>query len=158
MKILLDTNAYSTMMKGHVQVQDWIRASESVTMTAPVIGELLFGFACGTREEENKSILHDFLLQPPVTFHQANMETCEVNARIGKQLKAQGTPIPTNDHWIASFAIQHNLTLLTRDRHFRHIAGLPLLTWESSCFVMVRCKEMNTPPRSDSGTGNGAPG
>ncbi|MBX3424918.1 MAG: PIN domain-containing protein [Pirellulales bacterium] len=38
----------------------------------------------------------------------------------------RGTPIPTNDVWIAAQALQHNLTLDTRDEHFRKVPGLKL--------------------------------
>lgn len=37
----------------------------------------------------------------------------------------QGTPIPTNDIWIAAIVLQHDLALLTGDAHFSslpHIA------------------------------------
>jgi predicted nucleic acid-binding protein len=37
------------------------------------------------------------------------------------QLRRQGTPIPTNDLWIASLVLQHDLVLCARDRHFDHL-------------------------------------
>jgi predicted nucleic acid-binding protein len=37
------------------------------------------------------------------------------------QLRRQGTPIPTNDIWIAALVLQHDLVLLTDDTHFSNI-------------------------------------
>jgi predicted nucleic acid-binding protein len=37
------------------------------------------------------------------------------------QLRRQGTPIPTNDLWIAALVLQHDLVLCARDRHFDHL-------------------------------------
>jgi predicted nucleic acid-binding protein len=39
-------------------------------------------------------------------------------ARLFRQLRIQGTPIPTNDIWLAALVVQHNLRLFARDRHF----------------------------------------
>jgi len=38
--------------------------------------------------------------------------------RVPIQLRGQGTPIPTNDMWVAALVLQHDLCLLDRDRHF----------------------------------------
>lgn len=34
------------------------------------------------------------------------------------QLRRAGTSIPVSDLWIAALVVQHDLTLLTQDRHF----------------------------------------
>lgn len=45
-------------------------------------------------------------------------------ARVYAQLKAQGTPIPVHDIWIAALALQHDLLLASRDRHFDRLPQL----------------------------------
>jgi tRNA(fMet)-specific endonuclease VapC len=124
MRLLLDTNAYSGMMRGDPGVASLIRMAEHVYLPHPVIGELLFGFRLGRREDENLQILREFLAAPVVSVMGIDYETCEVYARIGEQLRSAGTPVPTNDHWIAAIAIRHHLTLLTRDAHFSRVPGL----------------------------------
>jgi len=52
-------------------------------------------------------------------------ETAEQYARLFVQLKRAGTPVPDNDLWIAALVLEHDLTLITRDGHFRHIPQLP---------------------------------
>jgi tRNA(fMet)-specific endonuclease VapC len=129
MRLLLDTNAFSAMMRGEPMVQNWIRTAEKIIVPYTVLGELLYGFACGNRKDENIVLLQRFLKHPLVSTTGQDMEVCEVYSRIGKQLREQGTPIPSNDHWIAATALRHNLTLVTRDRHFSYLPGLALLSW-----------------------------
>ncbi len=50
--------------------------------------------------------------------------TSDRYSRIALHLKRQGTPIPSNDIWIAAQAIEHGVELITSDRHFENIAGL----------------------------------
>ena len=45
-------------------------------------------------------------------------------SRIALQLKQHGTPISTNDIWIAAQTMEHGGELITSDRHFERIAGL----------------------------------
>jgi len=49
-------------------------------------------------------------------------ETSGRYAAIYETLRTAGTPIPTNDVWIAASAMQHGLRLLTLDSHFRRVA------------------------------------
>lgn len=130
MKLLLDTNAYSALMRGTPAVRHLVALAEHLYLPMPVIGELLFGFQHGSRTMENFRHLQDFLGQNVVSLAGVDFEVCEVYARIGKELRDKGSPIPTNDHWIAAIAIRNNLTLLTRDRHFVHVAGLAVAHWD----------------------------
>jgi tRNA(fMet)-specific endonuclease VapC len=55
--------------------------------------------------------------------------TARIYGRIRHELRAKGRPIPVNDTWIAAIALQHDLTLLTRDEHFKAVDHLPLQSW-----------------------------
>ena len=129
MRLLLDTNAYSALMAGESGARRLITLAERVAIPMPVIGELLYGFRLGTRSVENQQILQDFLGQRVVDMVGIDFEVCEFYARIGEQLRSCGSPIPTNDHWIAAIAIRHHLSLMSRDRHFDRIPGLEVLRW-----------------------------
>ena len=48
-------------------------------------------------------------------------------AQLFHQLRRQGTPIPTNDLWIAALVVQHDLHLFARDAHFDHLSQIPRL-------------------------------
>ena len=45
-------------------------------------------------------------------------------AQLLSSLRKQGTPIPTNDMWLAALVLQHNLALHARDKHFEHLPQL----------------------------------
>jgi tRNA(fMet)-specific endonuclease VapC len=44
-------------------------------------------------------------------------------------LRTSGRMIPDNDIWIAASAMQHGLTLATRDQHFQAVDGLQTVSW-----------------------------
>ncbi|MCP4602570.1 MAG: type II toxin-antitoxin system VapC family toxin [Proteobacteria bacterium] len=90
------------------------------------IGELLSGFKAGNREKENRTELNSFLDSPRVTLYTVDENTAEQYSSLINRLKNQGTPIPTNDIWIAASALQHGLMLFTLDKHFSNVSGLLL--------------------------------
>jgi tRNA(fMet)-specific endonuclease VapC len=65
-----------------------------------------------------------FLSKPEVYSLFADDQTTQQYASVYRQLRRQGTPIPTNDIWIAALVLQHGLTLHARDRHFDHLPQL----------------------------------
>ena len=46
-------------------------------------------------------------------------------------MRNKGTPLPTNDIWIAATAIRAGATVLTFDAHFREIARVAVLVLEA---------------------------
>ena len=79
------------------------------------------GFAHGGKEKKNRDILREFLASPRLQVLDINQETSERYAAIINYLWEQGTPIPTNDLWIAATAMQHGLKLVTTDGHYRNV-------------------------------------
>ena len=51
------------------------------------------------------------------------------HSSIRTELKKAGTPIPSNDVWIAALCRQHSLPLVSRDRHFDCVAGIKRVEW-----------------------------
>ena len=121
MKLALDTNRYSDFARGDEYTVSCIRQARIVAMPLIVLAELRAGFACGTRSKENEKNLTLFLNSERVKILYPDDETTHHYARIFHQLKNQGTPIPTNDIWIASLVTQHELVLLARDKHFEQL-------------------------------------
>lgn len=124
MKLLLDTNAYVALMKGHNGVANRIRKAERVFLSAIVAGELLFGFRNGSRCEKNMSELDRFLENRFVEFLPVSYTTADRFGRIAALLRRRGTPMPSNDIWIAAHAIESGAELLSFDRHFENIESL----------------------------------
>ncbi|HKY35947.1 MAG TPA: type II toxin-antitoxin system VapC family toxin [Polyangiaceae bacterium] len=124
MNRLLDTNAYVELRKGDEQVAALVRRSESVAFSMVVVGELLFGFRNGNRYQSNLATLEEFLAEPWVKLHEVTRTTADRFGRIAAALRKAGTPIPTNDVWIAAHAFETGAELITFDRHFENVAGL----------------------------------
>jgi predicted nucleic acid-binding protein len=102
------------------------RHCERIGVDITVLAELFSGFAMGNREQQNREELQEFLKTPRVYILHHDMKTAEYYAKIVKQLRKKGRPIPTNDIWIAANAIKHALTLYSFDAHFRNIEGLTI--------------------------------
>jgi tRNA(fMet)-specific endonuclease VapC len=131
-KILLDTNAYSAFMNGDEDVLSALGAAEVVYLSVFVLGELLTGFAGGRKEQENLRLLEQFKSRSTVKILNATEETSEIFASIKHSLAKAGTPIPINDIWIASHAIETGSLLVTKDGHFKTVPGLRILNLEKS--------------------------
>ncbi len=121
MRVLVDSNRYRDFCEGVPAVVDIFRRAIEIHLPFIVVGELRAGFGCGTRSVENERTLTQFLQRSRVNLLLATQDTTRHYANLFRQLRTQGTPIPTNDLWIAALTIEHDLILLSRDEHFRHL-------------------------------------
>lgn len=124
MRVLLDTSAYSALMADRGSVADIVRRADAVLLSAVVLGELLFGFRNGARYDENRAQLDAFLSRRFVQTLEITLDSAERFGLIAAQLRRRGTPIPTNDVWIAAHAMESGSQLLSFDRHFDAVDGL----------------------------------
>jgi len=122
--ILLDTNAYVAFKCGAPEAVEIIRYSPLIAISAIVLGELLGGFAIGTREAANRGELERFLAADRVRLLHVDSGTAEHYAAVYRELRRKGQPIPTNDMWIAATALQHRLAVFSYDTHYRAVSGL----------------------------------
>lgn len=122
--LLLDTNAYTALMLGDADTLEVLAYAERLLMNSVVLGELLGGFAAGTREASNRAVLAKFLDSPRVELLTLTATTADSYALVYCSLRRKGQPIPSNDLWIAASALEHGAALLTRDAHFAHVEGL----------------------------------
>lgn len=121
MRVALDTNRYVDLCRGVTETVGLIETAEAVILPFVVLGELRAGFIHGRRQAENERTLRRFLLKDGVEVLFADDQTTHHYASIFRQLRKQGTPIPTNDMWLAALVVQHNLVLHARDSHFDHL-------------------------------------
>jgi len=125
--ILIDTNIYSYALKGDPDTIAVLQKAQKIGISAISIGELISGFKGGNRESLNRAELEEFLDSPRVHIYGIDEDTAEFYADILNRLRENGKPIPTNDIWIASVALQHGLKVFSKDQHFKHISGLMLI-------------------------------
>jgi tRNA(fMet)-specific endonuclease VapC len=121
MKIALDANRYTDFCRNIPEAVEPVRRAEQVHLPFIVVGELRAGFRCGKRSRQNEIVLRRFLQSPRVSILLADEGTTHIYAGLFAQLRAAGTPIPTNDMWLASLVLQHDLELCSRDKHFDHL-------------------------------------
>ncbi len=122
--VLLDTNAYTAFKQGVPDAVEIIQRAPQVVLCSVVIGELLAGFAVGSREEQNRQELQQFLTSTRVVIVAVDEHTATRYATIYRSLRAKGRPIPTNDMWIAAMALQYGCALFSFDGHFQAVDGL----------------------------------
>lgn len=122
----LDTNVVIAVFAGERRVQRKLKRS-AIVISSVVIGELLFGALNSGRPAENVARIEEFALANSVL--PCDTKTARHYAQIKKRLRGKGKPVPENDIWIAALALQHDLTLVSRDRHFGEIDNLKLESW-----------------------------
>src|SRR5438477_12231486 len=115
----LDTSAYSHFKRGERRVVELIDAAEWLGMPTIVLGELRAGFLLGGRPAANEDELREFLLTPVVDVLAVDAEVSRHYAEIVVDLRRAGTPITTNDIWIAAIAACEGALVLSYDVHFK---------------------------------------
>jgi tRNA(fMet)-specific endonuclease VapC len=126
-RALVDTNIYSLAMRGDPDVLDHLQQLDEIGFSVVSLGELLDGFLGGSREDQNRLELARFLDSPRVRVLTIDEDTAEFYASAFQALRRAGTPIPTNDLWIAALAQRHGLPVYSRDAHFQAVPGLVLV-------------------------------
>lgn len=132
MRFLVDTSVWSLALRRDraglepavERVESALRSGELVAVTGEILQELLQGFQ-GPRD--SKSIVERFaaleLLVPTRDDHIAA-------ASIRNTCRRKGIQIGTIDALLAQLAIGRELTLLTTDNDFAHVAEIhPLSVW-----------------------------
>lgn len=125
--LLLDTNAVIAIFANDRAALDLLRANDECLLPSTVLGELYFGAAHSAKSIENRKRIDRF--SSSIAVLPSDAVTAAHYGRIKNELKVAGSPIPENDIWIASIAVQYNLTLMSNDRHFDNIRGLTRAAW-----------------------------
>jgi len=126
-RLALDTNRYTDMARGDSSLRELLESAEFIGLPFVVLAELRAGFAAGTRWSENEQILRRFLGLPGVEVLWATEATIHHYVALYRQLRSQGVAIPTHDLWIAGLVLEHDLQLMSRDKHFERLPQIPVL-------------------------------
>jgi tRNA(fMet)-specific endonuclease VapC len=121
MRTLIDTSAYIAASKGHQDVGNRMQDSTEIFLSPIVLGEILVGLRQSPRRDWEREQLSGFLALPAVGVLEIDEETSVRYAEIHDHLRRSGTPVTSNDLWIAASAMQHGLRLLTTDSDFQKI-------------------------------------
>lgn len=125
--MILDTNALSAAAEQHAGIAEVLCTIGDLAIPVIVLGEFRSGIAESRHRATYSRWLDELIAESRV------LDVTEATARhyaaIRLELKRAGKPIPTNDLWIAALCRQHNLPLLSQDRHFDGVEGLKRLEW-----------------------------
>lgn len=122
--IFIDTNAYVAFKRGDPTALEIFQYAETIAISPIVLGELLGGFENGSKVQQNKKELQEFLASTRIRLFPITADTSVFYSTVFAQLKRKGSPIPTNDLWIAAQVLEQGCVLYTYDHHFHNIDGL----------------------------------
>jgi tRNA(fMet)-specific endonuclease VapC len=126
-RLMIDTNIYIEYLRGNEEVKDILDFADIVAFSVISVGEIFTGFYLSENEKKYFSEIEEFFNSSRLLIYDVDSETAEFYAKIVSELKSSGSPIPTNDIWIAALALQHGIKLLTMDNHFKKVPGLFLI-------------------------------
>ena len=123
----MDTNGLSALADGESTLKPILREAAEVALPVIVLGE----FRYGIRQSRDRQRYEQWLTESLGNFRilDVDEETAASYATVRMELKKAGTPIPSNDVWIAALCRQHSLFLLSRDRHFDLVVGIRRIDW-----------------------------
>ena len=102
-----------------------------IGVPSTVLGELHSGFHAGRHTERNEQELERFLRHPVVEELVVDHDVARIYAEIVLSLRRKGTPLPTNDIWIAASTARAGATLLAYDAHFAAIERIGVLVLDA---------------------------
>jgi tRNA(fMet)-specific endonuclease VapC len=125
--VILDTNALSAFIDGDDAVAERLAGEGRAAIPVIVLGEFRYGIAGSRHRSSYEAWLTEHL--PDFDVLAVTEETTVRYAQVRSALKKSGRPIPANDAWIAALALQHRLTVLSRDEHFDAVPGVRRMSW-----------------------------
>lgn len=125
--MILDTNGLSAIADGEPTLEPILRKAAQIAIPVIVLGEYRYGISHSRDRKHYEQWLIEYLSKFRIL--DVDERTTIPYAGVRTELKKAGTPIPSNDVWIAALCRQHSLPLLSRDRHFDAVPGLKRLEW-----------------------------
>lgn len=125
--MILDTNALSAVADGDATLEPILRKATEVAIPVIVLGEYRYGIQQSRDRQRYEQWLTESVRNCRVL--DVDEATAVSYAALRSELKKAGTPIPSNDVWIAALCRQHSFALLSRDRHFDLVRGIERIDW-----------------------------
>jgi len=128
MNVILDTDHCVEILRGRLNIDDYVKPTDLLFVTAITVGELIYGAWKSDKPEKNRKAIVQMLTIVTVLSFDENAG--HRFGRIKDKLRRRGLPIAEPDVQIASIALHHSLPLATHNyRHFSRIDGLDLVDW-----------------------------
>lgn len=125
--MILDTNALSALAEGDPALEPVLRKAHQVSVPVIVLGEYRYGISQSRKRAEYERWIEEHLTKFQIL--DVDEQTTIPYSAIGVALKKAGTPIPSNDCWIAALCKQYSLVIVSRDVHFDLVPGIERISW-----------------------------
>ena len=125
--MILDTNGLSALADGESALEPILRDAAQVAIPVIALGEYRYGISLSRNRAHYEEWLAEYL--PAFRVLDVDERTAVAYSALRTELRKAGTPIPSNDAWIAALCRQHSLPLLSRDRHFDAVRGITRVAW-----------------------------
>ena len=125
--MILDTNGLSAVAEGESALEPILRKAAQIAIPVIVLGEYRYGISHSRKRKHYERWLAEYL--PTFRILDVDERTTLSYSAVRTELKRAGTPIPSNDVWIAALCRQHSLPLISRDRHFDAVSGITRVEW-----------------------------
>jgi tRNA(fMet)-specific endonuclease VapC len=125
--VILDTNGLSALAEGDSGLESALRKASELAIPVIVIGEYRYGISHSRYRTSYEQWLAEYL--PRFRILDVDERTTVSYSMVRSELRKAGTPLPSNDVWIAALCRQHSLPLVSRDRHFDAVSGVTRIAW-----------------------------
>ncbi|MBZ0300413.1 MAG: type II toxin-antitoxin system VapC family toxin [Anaerolineae bacterium] len=126
-QVLLDTNAAIARINGDQVLEQLLKDASEIFVPVIVLGELYYGAENSAKVQDNLEQVESF--RRNVVALNCDVDTAQEFGRLAHEQRLKGQMIPDNDMWIAAIARQHNLIVISRDKHFESVDDLTLESW-----------------------------
>lgn len=126
MSYLIDTDWIISFLKGRIDAVEIVRQLVDTGIFLSVIsyGEVYEGVLTSSVPDLRLAQFNQFVAT--IDLIAPDVVAARHYGEIRAQLRANGLLIPDNDIWIASIALAHDLTLVSRDQHFTRVPDLKM--------------------------------
>jgi tRNA(fMet)-specific endonuclease VapC len=126
-RFLLDTNIIIALFANEASIINNLAQADEIFIPSIALGELHYGARKSGRSQKNLERIEEFAANN--TIVECDADTARQYGDVKNKLRIKGRPLPENDVWIAALALQHGLTLVTRDAHFQEVENLQTISW-----------------------------
>jgi predicted nucleic acid-binding protein len=129
----LDANFIVAVTDFRLQEREKARSAldKTVESVVPCVayGEAWYGLCRGRPDKtaKKRKLFEQYIM--PLRKLWPDQETLQRFHDLCWTLARQGTPIQSNDVWIAALCLQHDAVLFTDDSDFNHVPGLQVRSW-----------------------------
>lgn len=123
----LDTSVLVEILRGDPRLRETLARVDAAFLPATAVGELYYGALYSSSPARQTASVTALVADGRVLA--CDEATALVWGNLKTDLRRRGRLIPDNDLWIAAVAVQHDLTVATRDAHFGVVGGLQVEIW-----------------------------